>query len=103
MHTRLENGANGFLIGLITGGIIGAGLAIAFAPPVSELRKRVAKSAEDLSDAASDGYRQVTTRIVGVVDGVTAKGQAVRDDVADAVGRGAREVEQFAMASKTRS
>ena len=55
MHTRLENGANGFLIGLITGGIIGAGLAIAFAPPVSELRKRVAKSAEDLSDAASDG------------------------------------------------
>jgi hypothetical protein len=35
------------------------------------------------------------------VDGVTTRGQAVRDDVADAVGRGAREVERVAMASKT--
>jgi len=32
---------------------------------------------------------------------VTAKGQALRDDVADAVGRGAHDVEQFAMAAKT--
>lgn len=103
MNTRAEYGGNnGFLIGLITGGVIGAGLAIAFAPRLaSELRQRVTASATDLSDAAFQGYQEVSTRIAGVVDGVTAKGQAVRDDVADAVGRGAREVEQFAMASKT--
>ena len=103
MNTRPENGGNnGFLIGLITGGVIGAGLAIAFAPRLaSELRQRLTASATDLSHAASQGYQEVSTRIAGVVDGVTARGQAVRDDVADAVGRGARKVEQVAMASKT--
>jgi gas vesicle protein len=103
MNARTESdGNNGFLIGLITGGVIGAGLAIVFAPRLaSELRQRVRASATDLSHAASQGYQEVSTRIADVVDGVTARGQAVRDDVADAVGRGAREVEQFAMASKT--
>jgi gas vesicle protein len=103
MSTRSEYGGNsGFLIGLITGGVVGAGLAIALAPRLaSELRQRVKKSAADLRDAASQGYQDVSTRIAAVVDGVTAKGQAVRDEVADTVGRGAREVEQYAMASKT--
>ena len=103
MNTHPENGgSNLFLFGLITGGVIGAGLAIAFAPRLaSELRQRAMASATDLSNAASQGYQEVSTRIVGVVDGVAARGQAVRDGVADAVGRGAREVEQFAMASKT--
>jgi gas vesicle protein len=103
MNERLGNGgSHGFLVGLIAGGAIGAGLAIAFAPGLrGELRQRVKRSAADVSDAASHGYREVSSRVAGVVDGVTARGQAARDDVADAVGRGAREVEQFAMASKT--
>ena len=104
MQTYAENrGSNGFVYGLIAGGVIGAGLAIAFAPRLaSELRQRVKQSAADLTDAASQTYQDVGARITGVVDGVTAKGQAIRDNVADAVGRSAREVEQFAMASKTR-
>src|SRR5438093_1726435 len=103
MNSRTEYGGNsGFLIGLITGGVVGAGLAIALAPRLgSELRQRAKKSAADLRDAASQGYQEAGARIAAVVDGATAKGQAVRDDVADAVGRGARDVEQFAMASKT--
>ena len=103
MNTSAENcGYNGFLIGLIAGTAIGAGLALAFTPRAgSELRQRIRKSASDLSDAATHGYQEVGTRIVGIVDGVTARGQAVRDEVADAVGRGAREVEQYAMAAKT--
>jgi gas vesicle protein len=108
MNARLEKVGNNsvvnnsFLVGLIAGGVIGAGLTIVFAPRLrSELRQRVRTSAADLRNAASQGYQEVTTRIVGVVDEVTARGQEARDDVADAVGRGAREVEQFAMASKT--
>jgi gas vesicle protein len=104
MQTYEERrGGNDFLFGLIAGGVIGAGLAMAFAPRLaSDLRQRVKKSAADLTNAASQTYQDVGARITDVVDGVTAKGQAIRDDVADAVGRGAREVEQFAMASKTR-
>jgi gas vesicle protein len=100
MQTRSENGgSSGFLIGLITGGVIGAGLVMAFAP---DLRKRLKTSAIGLSDAVSDGYQEAGARITGVVDAAGARGQAIRDDVADAVGRGAREVEKFAMAAKTR-
>ena len=93
---------NTFLIGLIAGGALGAGLAIAFAPRLaSELRDRMTTSTPNVTDVASRGYQEVSTRIAGVVDGVTASGQAVRDGVAEAVGRGARNVERFAKASKT--
>lgn len=56
---------------------------------------------DDLGNAASRRVQDVTTRVADVVDAVTTRGQAVRADVANAVGRGAREVEQCAMASKT--
>jgi len=117
------NHGRSFLMGLITGGAIGAGLAIYCAPRLaSELRQRVADSATGLRNAASDGMQAVANRVAdvvdrvaGVADDVTRRGQAARDDVADVVahgaqqvGRGAREVvrsarevEQFAMASKT--
>ena len=103
MNTRPQGNANrDFLIGLMTGSAIGAGLAILFAPRLgSELRQRVTDSATDLGNAASRRYQDVTTRVADVVDAVAARGQAVRDDVADAVGRGAREVERLAMDSKT--
>jgi gas vesicle protein len=102
MNTQPQNdGNNGLLIGLIAGGVIGAGLAIAFAPRIVELRQRVMASATDLRQTASQRYQDVSTRVAGVVDEVTARGQTVRDDVADAVSRGARQVEQIAMASKT--
>jgi gas vesicle protein len=100
MHTRSEDGGNNsFLMGLITGSVIGAGLVIAFAP---DLRKRLKTSGADLRDAASDGYQEAGARIAGVVDDVVARGQAIRDNVAEAVGRGAREGDNVAMASKTR-
>jgi len=102
MNTPTICRSNTFLIGLIAGGALGAGLAIAFAPRLaSELRHRVTASTTNVTRAASRGYQDVSSRIVGVVDGVTASGQAVRDGVAEAVGRGARDVERFAMASKT--
>ena len=80
-------GINGFVLGLLTGAAVGAALAIIYAPRISA--------------AAVTTYRDASTRMADAVDDVTARGQAVRDDVADAVGRGAREVERFAMASKT--
>ena len=93
-----SSGNNGLMFGLIAGGMIGAGLALAFAPRLrSELRQRLTASANDLNQR----YQEVTTRVTGAVDGMAARGQVVRDEVADAVGRGARQVEQIAIASKT--
>ena len=69
-----------FLIGLIAGTVVGAGLTMWLAPrAASELRTRVADSAKALGKRASD----------------------IRDDVASAVATGAHEVERFAKAAKT--
>jgi gas vesicle protein len=103
MNSEQEMGGDSrFWIGMLTGGLIGAGLAIVFAPPLTtELRARIKETATDLGEAASSGYQQISTRVANVVDGATARGQAMRDDVAETVGRGAREVEQIAMAAKS--
>jgi len=91
-----------FLIGLLTGTFVGAGLAIWLAPrAASELRQRVTDSARALSNRASERYQQVSTRVGEAVDDLTKKGQSVRDDVANAVVRGAHEVERVATAAKT--
>jgi gas vesicle protein len=109
MHSRIQDRSNGFFLGLVAGGAIGAGLTIMFAPRLAaQLRRRVTRSARDLSDAAVESYHDAggrvadaVDRVTGLVDDATKRGQSVRDDVADAIGRGAREVEKLAMASKT--
>ena len=45
--------------------------------------------------------RQASTRVGETVEDLTRKGQDVRDNVADAVARGAHEVERFATAAKS--
>ena len=127
MNTRIQdnntNHGGSFLMGLITGSAIGAGLAVYFAPRLAlELRQRVTNSTTGLRNAASEGLQNAASRVADVVgrvadvaDDVTRRGRAARNDVADAVARGAhevgrgarevvrgaREVEQFAMASRT--
>jgi gas vesicle protein len=92
----------GFVFGLVTGTLVGAGLAMWFAPRMaSEIRQRLTDSARDLGDRASEQYRRTSARGVEAVDEVTRRGQDVRDDVADAVARGAHEVERYATAAKT--
>ncbi len=83
----------GFLFGLMTGAVLGAGLAMHFAPKIgSEIRKRLAASAKDLGDTASEYYEQVSTRVVDAVEELTSRGQKARDAAADVVVRGAHEV-----------
>ena len=91
-----------FFFGLLTGTFVGAGLALLLAPrAASELRQRVTDSARALGNRASERYQQVSTRVGDAVDDLTKTGQGVRDDAADAVARGAHEVERIAMAVKT--
>lgn len=91
-----------FLLGLLTGTFVGAGLAIWLVPKAApEVRKRVTDSARELSDRASESYQQVSDRVDEAVGDLTATGQGVRGDMADAVIRGARKVERIAKAAKT--
>jgi gas vesicle protein len=91
-----------FLIGLVTGTFVGAGLAIWLVPrAASEWRQRMTDSARELSRLASDRYQQVSARAEAAVDDLTTKGQTVRDGMADAVVRGAGEVARHATALKT--
>jgi gas vesicle protein len=92
----------GFLAGLVTGTFVGMGLAVWLAPRLgSEVRERVTDTAREFSERASEGYQQVSQRVDEVVEDITKKGQRVRNDVADAVARGAHEVERRAAAAKT--
>ena len=91
-----------FLIGLLTGTFVGAGLALWLAPKAaSEIQRRLTDSASALGRRASDRYQQASTCVDDTVDNLTKRGRRVRDDVANAVVRGAKEVERMAKAAKT--
>lgn len=97
-----ERRSHGFAIGLLTGTFVGAGLVLWLAPRMaSELRERMTDSAKGLGLQASEQFEQASSRVGEAVGELTRKGQDVRDDVADAVARGARQVERYAMAAKS--
>ena len=94
----------GFVIGLMTGAFVGAGLALWLAPRgASELRERMTDSARNLGARASERFHEVNARVGEAVDELTRTGQGVQDEVAGVVARSAREVERFATASSTQS
>ena len=100
-HTQ-ERRDHGFVLGLLAGTAVGAGLAMWFAPRSgAQLRRQLTDSARGLGDRFSERFEHATARVGDAVDDLARKGQNVRDDVADAVARGAHEVERYATAAKT--
>jgi len=96
------NSTNTFVQGLLFGSVLGAGLVLLLAPrAAAEARRTLADSANSLRDATTDQYGQARRRVVAVADEAVAKGEGLRNDVADAIGRGAREVERVAVTVKT--
>jgi gas vesicle protein len=92
----------GFVFGLMAGTLVGAGLALWLTPgSAAELRDRVTDNAKALGKRASAGYGEANGRVANAVDELARKANRVRDDVAESVGRGAHEVERFAMAVKS--
>lgn len=97
MHAPRTDWSYEVAFALLTGTVIGAGLALWLAPrAASELRDRVTDSARRLGRRAATGYDQAGARVAAAVDDSARKGQDVRDEVAVTVARGAREVERFA-------
>src|SRR5215204_3997438 len=77
-----EEGGGSFVMGLLTGTVLGAGLGMLFAPKSgSELRNQVAEQAGNLANTASEGYRRASEAAGGWAD----KGREAYDKARDAV------------------
>jgi len=92
----------GLLFGFVAGTVVGAGLALWLTPgAASELRDRVAGTAEELGKRVADGYDVARGRVGTAVEDLTRNGNRVRDGVAESMVRGAHEVARIARAAKS--
>jgi gas vesicle protein len=100
--TTTQNASGpGFTMGLITGGFIGAMLALAFAPRAgADLRRSVADTARTLGTAA-DRLQDASARASAAVAPLADKVRAAGDDAADRVERGAHDVAEFAASTRS--
>lgn len=99
---RLENGqaGNGFVCGLFTGALLGAGFALLFAPkPGADMRRQVADTADKLRHSARQSYDDASRRINDAVEQgrhAVQKGRAAFERTRDDAERYVRSgVEQF--------
>jgi hypothetical protein len=66
---REEGGGASFLMGLLAGTVLGAGLGMLFAPRTgSELRSRITEQAGTLRHRAGDMYNQASEKVGHMVD-----------------------------------
>ena len=64
-----EDGGGSFLMGLLAGTVLGAGLGMLFAPKTgSELRHQLGESANRLRTTAGDTYGTATEKVTQMVD-----------------------------------
>ena len=57
-------GRGSFVLGLLAGTVLGAGLGMMFAPKAgAKLRSQLSGQAGNLADAASEGYRKATENV----------------------------------------
>ena len=64
-----EDGGGSFLMGLLAGTVLGAGLGMLFAPKAgTELRNQLTDQAGKLRATANDTYQQATDKVGQIVD-----------------------------------
>jgi gas vesicle protein len=99
-----ESGSGGsFVMGLLTGTVLGAGLGMLFAPKAGqELRNQVLEQAGSLANTASDGYRRASDTASELADRgrevagtLAGRGRDMYDKARDAVSKGAEEAQRY--------
>ena len=64
-----EDGGGSFLMGLLAGTVLGAGLGMLFAPKAgAEIRSQLGEQAGKLRSTANDTYQQATEKVSQIVD-----------------------------------
>src|SRR5688500_2670772 len=88
-----EGGGNGFVMGLITGTVLGAGLGMLLAPKAgSELRGAMGEQARNSGTKASEQYRRASDSAGTWAE----KGREFVNNAREAVSRGADEARDYA-------
>lgn len=107
IDTRYDNEAAGggsFVMGLLTGTVLGAGLGMLFAPKAgSELRNQISEQAGSIANNAQEGYRRAGEmaqegyrRAGEVANDWADKSRGVVDRAREAVSRGTEEANRYA-------
>jgi gas vesicle protein len=88
-----SSGGGGFMMGLLTGTVLGAGLGMLLAPKAgSELRGAIGEQAKNLSNAASEQYKKASETAGTWAE----RGRDMVDKAREAVTRGADEARSYA-------
>jgi len=83
-----EDGGGSFLMGLLAGTVLGAGLGMLFAPKAgSELRNQLNEQAGKLKATANDTYQQATDKVNQTYQQATDKVTQIVDKGKDAYDR----------------
>lgn len=90
-----EEGSGAFLMGLLAGTVLGAGLGMLFAPRAgADLRNQLSEQAGKLKNTASDAYQQASDKVTQFVE----RGKDAYDR---ARGTAARTAEQLGVTGTT--
>ena len=99
-----DNGGSGFMIGLLTGTVLGAGLGMLLAPKAgAELRGQLGEQARNLGNVANEQYRRASEvaneqyrRASETATGWAEKGREFVDKAKEGVTRGMEEGRTYA-------
>jgi len=84
-----EDGGGSFLMGLLAGTVLGAGLGMLFAPKAgAETRKQLSEQANRLRSTAGDTYQQAAEKISHASQQATEKINQASEKVSQIVDRG---------------
>lgn len=93
-----EGGGGGFMMGLLTGTVLGAGLGMLLAPKAgSELRGVIGEQARHLGTVANEQYKKASEN----ANGWAERGREFVDKAREAVVRGADEARGYATTAST--
>jgi gas vesicle protein len=80
-----------FVLGVVIGALIGAGVALILAPDSGRrTRRRIRRSAEDLSEAAGDRLQTAADDVRRLADDTRRAAEQSSSRLIDSVGRGAK-------------
>jgi gas vesicle protein len=94
-YDRYENegGGGGFMMGLLTGTVLGAGIGMLLAPKAgAEIRGAIGEQARNIGNMASEQYKKASENASGWAE----RGRDFVDKAKEAVNRGAEEARGYA-------